>query len=72
MRSVVSISLPEKMASELDNFARKTGRNRSDVMKEALSVFLWEERFKTSRRRLGVKARKEGIITDEDVFKAVS
>jgi metal-responsive CopG/Arc/MetJ family transcriptional regulator len=42
MRSVLSISLPEKMASELDQFAKRTGRNKSDVVKESLAIYLWE------------------------------
>jgi len=32
MRSVLSASLPEKMALELDAFARATGRNKSDIV----------------------------------------
>jgi metal-responsive CopG/Arc/MetJ family transcriptional regulator len=72
MRSVVSISLPEKMANELDRFAKKTGRNKSDVMKEALSTYLWEERFKRSKADLSERAKKAGILTEEDVYKAVS
>ncbi|MGD2062336.1 MAG: ribbon-helix-helix protein, CopG family [Nitrospirota bacterium] len=72
MRSVVSVSLPEKMASQLERFASETGRNKSDVMKEALGLFLWEARFNATRRSLTRKAKAQGIITDEDVFKTVS
>ena len=72
MRSVLSISLPEKMASELDQFAKRTGRNKSDVVKESLAIFLWEARFQMVRKRLGAKAKKAGIITEEDVFLTVS
>jgi len=72
MRSVLSISLPEKMASELDQFAKRTGRNKSDVVKESLAIFLWEARFQKVRKRLGAKAKKAGIITEEDVFLTVS
>ena len=72
MRTVLSVSLPEKVASELDAFARSTGRNKSDIVKESVSLYLWEARFRESRRRLGAKAKKAGIVTEEDVFKAVS
>ena len=71
-RSVVSLSLPEELASELEEYARKRGRNRSDVMKEALGMFLWEERFKAARARLVRRAKDQGIVTDEDVFDAIS
>jgi len=37
MRSVLSISLPDKVARELDRFAKSQGRNKSDVVKESIS-----------------------------------
>jgi metal-responsive CopG/Arc/MetJ family transcriptional regulator len=72
MRSVLSISLPEKMASELDQFAKRSGRNKSDVVKESLAIYLWEAHFQNVRKRLGAKAKKAGIITEDDVFQTVS
>jgi metal-responsive CopG/Arc/MetJ family transcriptional regulator len=72
MRTVLSVSLPEKVASELAEYSQQTGRNKSDVMKEALTNYLWEERFKKTKRGLARKAKKAGIVTEEDVFKAVS
>lgn len=72
MRSVLSVSLTEQMAEELDAFARATGRNKSDIVKESLSIFLWETRFKNIRKRLAKKAKAAKVITEEDVFKAIS
>ena len=72
MRSVLSISLPEKMASELNKLSKRTGRNKSDVVKESLEIYLWETRFQNARKRLGARAKKAGIITEDDVFKVVS
>ena len=45
MRSVLSISLPDKVARELERFAKSQGRNKSDVVKESISIYLWESRF---------------------------
>jgi len=72
MRTVLSISLPEKIALELNEFARGMGRNKSDIVKESISQFLWEARFNKSRKTLAGKAKKQGIVTEEDMFKAVS
>lgn len=72
MRSVLSVSLPEQMATELDVFARETGRNKSDIVKESLGEFLWENRFRRLKKRLAPQAKAAGYVTDEDVFKAVS
>lgn len=72
MRTVLSVSLPENMAEELDRFARNTGRNKSDIVKESLSMFLWEMKLKAAQKKLGPKAKKLGIVSEEDVFKAIS
>ncbi len=72
MRTVLSVSLPDQMAAELDALAKATGRNKSDIMKESLSIFLWETRFKQMKRRLFKKAKAAGIVTEEDVFRVVS
>ncbi len=72
MRSVLSVSLPEKLASDLEDYARKTGRNKSDIVKESVSLYLWEARFRKISRQLSVKAKKVGIVTEEDVYKTVS
>ncbi|MBU2053544.1 MAG: ribbon-helix-helix domain-containing protein [Proteobacteria bacterium] len=72
MRTVLSVSLPEKVAAELDAIAKATGRNKSDIVKESLGLFLWETKFRTIKKKLTAKAKAAGIVTEEDVFKAVS
>jgi metal-responsive CopG/Arc/MetJ family transcriptional regulator len=72
MRSVLSVSLSEKLASELEDYAKKTGRNKSDIVKESVSLYLWESRFQKIRKQLSVKAKKLGIVTEGDVYKAIS
>ena len=72
MRKVLSLSLPDQMAAELDALAKATGRNKSDIVKESLSLFLWETRFKQVKGRLVRKAKAAGIVTEEDVFRVVS
>jgi len=72
MRSVLSVSLPENLSSELDAFAKKTGRNKSDIVKESVSLYLWDTRFRNIRKRLTVKGKKAGMVTEDDVFRAIS
>jgi metal-responsive CopG/Arc/MetJ family transcriptional regulator len=72
MRTVLSVSLPEKVSDELDRFAKRSGRNKSDIVKESLSLFLWEMKLKFAQQKLGPKAKKLGIISEEDVYKAIS
>jgi len=72
MRAVISVSFPENMAKELDRIARESGRTKSDLIKEALREFLWEERFSRLRKSLTRKAKAKGLVTDDDVFRAIS
>ncbi len=72
MRTVLSVSLPEGVASELEEFARSTGRNKSDIVKESIRLYIWEARFREIRKALGCKAKKAGIVSEEDVFRVVS
>jgi metal-responsive CopG/Arc/MetJ family transcriptional regulator len=72
MRTVLSISLPGKMAEELNAFARETGRNKSDIIKESLSLFLWEARLRKAQKMFAARAKTSGIITEDDVFREIS
>jgi predicted DNA-binding protein len=72
MRTVLSVSLPENLSSELNALAKKTGRNKSDIVKESISLYLWEARFQKVRKSLTVKAKKAGLVTEEDVFRVIS
>ncbi|MEW6001374.1 MAG: ribbon-helix-helix protein, CopG family [Nitrospirota bacterium] len=72
MRTILSVSLPENISEELDRFAKSTGRNKSDIVKESLSMFLWEMKLKKVQKKLSLKAKKLGIVSEEDVFKAIS
>jgi predicted DNA-binding protein len=72
MRSVLSISLPEKISSELEKFAKSTGRSKSDIVKESINLYLWEAQFRKIQRRLSGKAKKRGTVSEDDVFRTVS
>ncbi len=72
MRTVLSVSLPEKVAAELEAMAKTMGRNKSDIVKESLGLFLWETKFRNIKKKLSAKAKAAGVVTEEDVFKAIS
>lgn len=72
MRNVISVSLPEEMALKLDRAAKESGRTKSEIIKESLRSYLWEERFTKLRRSLSKKAKSAGFVTDEDIFTSVS
>jgi predicted DNA-binding protein len=72
MRTVVSVSLPPGLATELSRLARKTGRTKSDILRESFSAHLWETQFRTLQRYFRRHAKKADIFTEEDVFRLVS
>ncbi|MBW6485821.1 MAG: ribbon-helix-helix domain-containing protein [Syntrophobacterales bacterium] len=72
MRTVLSVSLPDEMAVELEAIAKAMGRNKSDIVKESLGLFLWETKFRNIKKKLSIKAKAAGVVAEDDVFKAVS
>ena len=72
MRTVLSVSLTKQMSEELERVAKSTGRNKSDVVKESLGLFLWDMKLRMVQKRLGPRAKKLGLITEDDVFRAIS
>ncbi|HDN67382.1 MAG TPA: CopG family transcriptional regulator [Firmicutes bacterium] len=60
MRAVLSVSLPEEMVRKLDALARETGRSKSDILCESLSLYLWESRLKRLKKRLRSLKRRLG------------
>jgi metal-responsive CopG/Arc/MetJ family transcriptional regulator len=72
MRTVLSVSLPRQMSEELDRVAKASGRNKSDIVKEALGLFLWDMKLRMVQKRLGSQAKKLGMVSEEDIFKAIS
>ena len=68
----ITIRLDEDLVPILDEVCRRSGRTRSEVMREALKRHLAQLRFEQLRRRVMPFAEARGYLTDEDVFKTVS
>ncbi len=72
MRSTITISVPEKMRSELDELSKSDGVSRSNIVRESLRDYLFVRRFRAMRNSMVSKASRRGIYTDQDVFDRVS
>jgi len=68
----ITVRLDEQLLPTLDEVCRRSGRTRSDVIREALKRHLAQLRFEQLRRRVMPLAEARGYLTDEDVFKTVS
>lgn len=70
--AAVTIRLDSSLEELLDEVCAKTGRSRSEVVRDALRRQLTLQLFEEARRQLIPFAEAQGIYTDEDVFKLVS
>lgn len=68
----LTIRLDEDLDKLLSKTARQSGKNRSEIAREALCRQLRISRFETLRRRIMPFAEARGYLTDEDVFRDVS
>jgi len=70
--SALTIRLDPDLNRQLARLAKRTGRSRSDVAREALRRQLAIAQFEDLRRRLMPLAEARCYLTDEDVFRDVS
>lgn len=66
------LRLEQKMLKELSAVSRELGMSKSEAVRRSIEDFLWRMRFDRARRRTIQKARRQGLITEDDVFRAVS
>ncbi|MGE0876485.1 MAG: ribbon-helix-helix protein, CopG family [Burkholderiales bacterium] len=72
MSTTLTIRLDDALDRALTKFAKETGRPKSELAREALRRQLTIARFEKARRLVLPFAEARGLLTDEDVFKAVS
>jgi predicted transcriptional regulator len=72
MRDTITIRLPEKLQRDLDRVVKAEKTSKSDVIREAIERYIALKRFQQLRKKVLPFAEAEGLVTDEDVFKAIS
>ena len=70
--STLTIRLDRDLDDLLTKASRQSGRNRSEIAREALRRQLRISQFEALRRRMMPFAEARGYLTDEDVFAEVS
>ncbi|MCH7856468.1 MAG: ribbon-helix-helix protein, CopG family [Gemmatimonadetes bacterium] len=70
--SALTIRLDPELEEQLDRVAKRSGRSRSEVVREALRRQLAVAQFDDLRKRIMPFAEARGYLTDEDVFRDVS
>lgn len=72
MKGTLRIRLGEGLERLLDELCERTGRTRSEIVRDALRRQLSLLRFEELRRRVLPFAEARGYLTDEDVMRDLS
>ena len=70
--SVLTIRLDKDLEDLLSKASKGSGKNRSEIAREALRRQLRIIQFESLRRKIMPFAEARGFLTDEDVFSKVS
>jgi predicted transcriptional regulator len=72
MKAAVTIRVDEDLERRLDQVCERSGRTRSEVVRQALRRQLSLMHFSQLRERVLPFAEARGLFTDEDVFRLIS
>lgn len=72
MKGTLTVRLDRDLERLLDQLCKRTGQNRSEIVREALRRQLALRRFEDLRRRVLPFAEARGYLTDEDVLRNLS
>ena len=70
--SAITIRLDPDLELLVARTAKRTGRSRSEVVRDAVRRQLALTQFEDLRRRIMPLAEARGYLTDEDIFRDVS
>lgn len=70
--SALTIRLDPDLERRLERAARRSGRTRSEFVRDALRRQLAVDQLEDLRRRIMPFAEAQGYLTDEDVYRDVS
>ncbi len=72
MRDTITINISKEIHLTLDDVATEEDISLDDLVNEAIKEYLFFRKLRLLRENMIAKAQKQGIFTDQDVFKLVS
>lgn len=70
MSKLLSVSLPDDLSELTDELAELQGRTRSEVVRDALRIYLWRESWAEAVRPIRARAERLGV-GPEDVERLI-
>lgn len=68
----ITIRLPEELKADLQRISESENKPVSDIVRESLRRYIAVTKFRALRRRVLPFAEAQGLMTDEDIFEALS
>lgn len=72
MDTTLTIRIDKELDQLLEESSKKSGRSKSELVRQALKRQLSIESFQEIRKQLLPYGEAQGLLTDEDVFREVS
>ncbi len=70
--NTLTIRVPDQLRAELQEISSRQHVPMSDLVRESIRRYVAVERFRALRKRTLPFAEAQGLLTDEDVFRAIS
>jgi predicted transcriptional regulator len=70
--NTLTVRIPEELRADLQEISSRQSVPVSDLVRESIRRYVAIERFRALRKRTLPFAEAQGILSDEDVFRAIS
>jgi predicted transcriptional regulator len=70
--NTLTVRIPDELRADLQEISSRQSVPVSDLVRESIRRYVAIERFRALRRRVLPFAEAQGLLTDEDVFRAIS
>jgi metal-responsive CopG/Arc/MetJ family transcriptional regulator len=67
----ISVTIPIELAEQMNRLQKTKMKNYSAIVTDALSEYLVREEYENQVKKMSASAVKAGIITEEDIDRAV-
>jgi predicted transcriptional regulator len=68
----LTIRLPDELKADLQRISADEDKPVSDIVRDSIRRYIAVTKFRALRRRVLPFAEAQGLMTDEDVFEALS
>jgi predicted transcriptional regulator len=70
--NTLTVRIPDELRADLQEISSRQSVPVSDLVRESIRRYVAIERFRALRKRVLPFAEAQGLLTDEDIFRAIS